>query len=178
MTIRRFPAYGYKACADEKNGMLGINGSFLRVKYNEDNDTVTKMNSSNWTDEANNRFIQVYDFNNTGTGMESQRKKLFKIHEKNITQEWESIINSIHLQMQNLYNNAREELTQKIINGNLDPSQQDIYDYEIKQHMIAIENLQRQRINLDSSQMNHMNLFDSSRIDEDSTNAMEMEIEE
>ena len=77
--------------------------------------------------------------------------------------------------MQNLYNNAREELTQKIINGNLDPSQQDIYDYEIKQHMIAIENLQRQRINLDSSRMDNMNLFDSSRINEDSTNAMDIE---
>lgn len=175
MTIRRFPAYGYKACADENNGMVGINGSFLRVKYNRDNDTVTKMNSSNWTDEANNRFIQVYDFNNTGTGMESQRKQLFRIHEINITKEWESIINSIHQQMQNIYSSAREDLTQRIVRGDLDPSQQDIYDYEIRQHMIAIENLQRQRINLDSSRMDNMNLFDSSRVNEDSTNAMEIE---
>ena len=77
--------------------------------------------------------------------------------------------------MQNIYSSAREDLTQRIVRGDLDPSQQDIYDYEIRQHMIAIENLQRQRINLDSSRMDNMNLFDSSRINEDSTNAMDIE---
>jgi hypothetical protein len=151
MTIRRFPAYGYNACATENNGILGTNGSFLRVKYNKENNTVTKINSSNWTETGNARFQEVYDFHNTGVGDEKHRKKLLEIHEININKEWESIINNIHNNMQNLYNKGREKLQQSIKNGDLNPTQKDIYDFQIKKHMIAIENLQRQRTTLERS---------------------------
>ena len=61
MTTRRIPSSGSKACASKKNeGIIGKNGSYLRVLLDKEMCTVEKVFSSNWTKKGNEQFKRQY----------------------------------------------------------------------------------------------------------------------
>ena len=64
MTTRRIPSGGSKACASKKNenndGIIGKNGSYLRVFLDKEIGTVEKVFSSNWTKKGNEQFKMQY----------------------------------------------------------------------------------------------------------------------
>ena len=59
-TIRFLPLEGKKKSPKKDESHVGVNGKMLRVCFYQESKVVTKVNPSNWTDEAHAKFAELY----------------------------------------------------------------------------------------------------------------------
>jgi len=108
-TCRRVPLKGSAKCP-KGDCHLGINGSRLRVEVNQETGDVMKINSSNWTDDANAKFTELYGGDGAKTpGKEYGAKK--KTKKDSRMEEMQSLLDAQAAQIQALMNGETKDET-------------------------------------------------------------------
>ena len=128
MTTRRIPSSGSKACASKKNenkdGIIGKNGSYLRVLLDKEMGTVEKVLSSNWTKKGNEQFKRQYLNENdelTDTiGLEDNRLEWIESIKKNVLSWRDALDKTLKVQEEIIDELSVESLDVSIIESDSD----------------------------------------------------------